>query len=82
MDAMLGVYERNQVDLLRDVFVWAYERSCQQYVAIRQNVNPPDIFRLRYRQALAEVVGSIVRQGEVGVDADSGEENSSQRCTA
>lgn len=65
VDAMLGVYERNQVDLLRDVFVWAYERSCQQYVAIRQNVKPPDIFRLRYRQALAEVIGSIVRQGEV-----------------
>lgn len=64
VDAMLGVYELNRVDLLRDVFVWAYERSCQQYVAVKQNLVPPDIFRLRHRQALAEVIAAIVRQGE------------------
>lgn len=61
VDAMLGVYELNRVDLLLDVFVWAYERSCQQYVAVKQNLIPPDIFRLRYRQALAELVAAIVR---------------------
>ncbi len=38
VDAMIGVYELNQVDLLRDVFVWAYERSCQQYVAVQQKL--------------------------------------------
>ena len=64
VNAMLGVYELNRVELLRDVFVWAYERSCQQYVAIQQTLVPPDIFRLRHRQALAEVVAAIVRQGE------------------
>lgn len=64
VDAMLGVYELNRVDLLRDVFVWAYERSCQQYVAVKQDLVPPDIFRLRHRQALAEVIAAIVRQGE------------------
>jgi fido (protein-threonine AMPylation protein) len=40
MNAMLGVYELNRVELLRDVFVWAYERSCQQYVAIQQTLVP------------------------------------------
>lgn len=64
VDAMLGVYELNRIELLRDVFVWAYERSCQQYVAVKQNLVPPDIFRLRYRQALSEVVAAIVRSGE------------------
>ena len=64
VDAMLGVYELNRVDLLRDVFVWAYERSCQQYVAVKQNLVPPDLFRLRHRQALADVVTAIVRQDE------------------
>ena len=64
VNAMLGVYELNRVELLRDVFVWAYERSCQQYVAIQQTLVPPDIFRLRHRQVLAEVVAAIVRQGE------------------
>lgn len=35
VDAMIGVYELNRIELLRDVFVWAYERSCQQYVAVQ-----------------------------------------------
>jgi Fic family protein len=61
VEAMIGVYELNRVELLRDVFVWAYERSCQQYVAVKQNLVPPDIFRLRYRQALTEVVAAIVK---------------------
>lgn len=64
VDAMIGVYELNRIELLRDVFVWAYERSCQQYVAVKQNLVPPDIFRLRYRQALSEVVAAIVRHDE------------------
>ena len=64
VDAMIGVYELNRVELLRDVFVWAYERSCQQYVAVKQNLVPPDIFRLRYRQALSEVVVAIIQNDE------------------
>lgn len=66
---MIGVYELNRIELLRDVFVWAYERSCQQYVAVKQNLVPPDIFRLRYRQPLSEVVAAIVRSGELASDA-------------
>lgn len=68
VDAMLGVYELNRVDLLRDVFVWAYERSCQQYVAIQQNLVPPDTFRLRHRQALTEVIAAIVGQDEAATE--------------
>lgn len=60
IDAMLGIYELNRIELLRDVFVWAYERSCQQYVAIRRELVPPDPFRLRYRAALGEAVKTIV----------------------
>jgi hypothetical protein len=61
VDGLLGVYELTRVELLRDVFVWAYERSCQQYVAVRQQLVPPDTFRLRYRHALSDVIGRIVR---------------------
>jgi fido (protein-threonine AMPylation protein) len=63
VDGMIGVYELNRVELLRDVFVWAYERSCQQYVAVQQHLIPPDTFRLRYRNELTEVVCAIVRGG-------------------
>jgi fido (protein-threonine AMPylation protein) len=62
VDAMLGVYELNRIELLRDVFVWAYERSCQQYLAVRRELVPPDTFRLRYRTALSEAVKAIILQ--------------------
>lgn len=63
VDGMLGVYELTRVELLRDVFVWAYERSCQQYVAVQQQLVPPDTFRLRYRNEISAAVKAIVQQG-------------------
>src|ERR1700733_3899948 len=30
-EAILGVYELNAIDLLKDVFIWAYERSAARY---------------------------------------------------
>ena len=59
--AILGVYELNRVELLRDVFIWAYERSAARYAAVRQSLGEPDPFRLRYREALRAVVGEVVR---------------------
>ena len=61
IDGILGVYELNRVELLRDVFVWAYERSCARYSAVRQSLGEPDPFRLRYRLPVAEVIGKVVR---------------------
>lgn len=61
VEGTLGVYELKQVALLRDVFVWAYERSSQRYMAIRETVAEPDPVRLRYREVLITVVGEIIR---------------------
>lgn len=58
----LGVYEMTRMELLRDVFVWAYERSCQRYVVMRDSIAEPDRFRMRYREALTDVVSQIVRE--------------------
>ena len=63
VEAMLGIYEQNRVELLRDVFLWAYERSCRQYVAVLHQLVPPDTFRLRYRKELAATVRAIVQGG-------------------
>jgi hypothetical protein len=63
VDGLLGVYELQRIELLRDVFVWAYERSCQQYVAVRQQLVPPDTFRLRFRKELGTAVKAIVQGG-------------------
>src|SRR5689334_21108989 len=61
MDAVLGVYELNKVDLLRDVFIWAYERSAARYAAVRQSLGEPDHFRFKYKAALGQIVGDSVR---------------------
>lgn len=63
ISAMLGIYELNRVELLRDVFVWAYKRSCARYSAVRQSLGDPDPFRLRYRQQISEAVADVVRGG-------------------
>ena len=62
-EAVLGVYGLNRIELLKDVFIWAYERSAASYAAVRQSVGEPDPFRLRHRDALREVVAGIVRGG-------------------
>lgn len=61
MDAVLGVYELNRTELLRDLFVWAFERSVKRYLVLRQEVGEPDPFRLQYREALQEVIRGVVK---------------------
>lgn len=63
VEGLLGVYELNRVELLRDVFIWAYERSCARYSAVRQSLGDPDPFRMRYRTLVAETVAEVVRGG-------------------
>lgn len=57
---MLGIYELNRIELLKDVFLWAYERSALRYAAIRQSLGEPDRFRMKYRDEIREAVGHIV----------------------
>ena len=63
IDGLLGIYEFNRVELFRDVFAWAYERSCILYSTTRKALGEPDPFRMRYRHAIKETVGEIVRRG-------------------
>ena len=60
-DGILGVYEANRVELLRDVYMNAYKRSADRYVAVRQSLGDPDPFRMHYRAELREVIGEIIR---------------------
>jgi Fic/DOC family len=69
VDGLLGVYELNRIELARDVFVWAYERSCQRYTVARDSLPQPDPLRLRTRDQLTEVVNAIVRDDRLPDDA-------------
>jgi Fic family protein len=61
IQATLGVYELNKMELLRDIYLWAYKRSAERYAAARQSLGEPDPFRLKHRDALRQVIGTIVR---------------------
>ena len=69
IEGTLAVYELNRIELLRDVFVWAYERSCQRYLAITQSLTEPDPLKMQYRDALIEAVQAIVKAGQAPTEA-------------
>lgn len=68
VDGTLVVYEQNRVECLRDVFVWAYKRSCARYAAVRQSLGDPDPFRLKHRAAIGDAVRAVV-QGKMNAAA-------------
>jgi hypothetical protein len=63
VEGTLAVYEHGKTELLRDVFVWAYQRSCEQFKAVAGSLPEPDPFRLKYRAEIADAVAQIVRKG-------------------
>ena len=60
--ATLGVYELTRVELLRDLYLWAYERSTQEYQAIQQDLTEPDPVRLAYRDLIKQTVRDVVQR--------------------
>jgi len=59
--AMLAIYEDNDIAILRDLFVWAYERSAQRYRVIRDSLGEPDPLRLQRRTEIRELIARIIR---------------------
>ncbi len=60
IDGLLGIYELNRVELLKDVFLWAYDRSAKQYAVQRQSLGEPDPFRMQYRDLIRSLVSEII----------------------
>lgn len=67
--AMMGVYESRDVSMAVDLFAWTYRRSQAKYKVVLESMSSPDPFRVKYREALNEAVGRVVRgrksEGEV-----------------
>lgn len=63
IDGIVAVYELNRIELLRDVFIWAYQRSCSRYSAVQQSLGDPDPFRVKYRKEIVEYVTTVIREG-------------------
>jgi len=69
VNALIGVYELQRIEYLRDVFVWAYTRSAQRYNAVRQSLGDPDPFRLKYRSQIGDFVRKVVQAGYTAAKA-------------
>jgi len=61
---ILGVYEMTRVELLRDVFMWAYSRSAREFTTVKREMAVPDPTRLKYRLLIKDFVRDIVLQPE------------------
>lgn len=60
IESTIAVYEEQRIEPLRDLFAWAYERSCEQYRITREALGQPDPIRLHYRPQLVEIVRETV----------------------
>jgi len=65
VEGILGVYEQNRIELLRDIFVWGYERSVKRYLSTREELGEPDPFRMKYRTLLTEIIREVVLRSTV-----------------
>ena len=63
--ATLGVYEMARVELLRDLYIWAYERSTQEYQAIKQELAEPDPLRLAWREFIKQAIREVIMHPEL-----------------
>lgn len=62
--AILGVYELTRIELLRDLYLWAYECSTQEYLAIKQELTELDPMRLAWHQRIRETVRQVVLRAD------------------
>jgi Fic family protein len=64
--SLLGVYEKNDVSLFRDLYLWAYARSSQRYSAIQQAMGEPNLLKLKYRSEIQDIVRTIILEKTPG----------------
>lgn len=64
LQGMQAFYETRKTDLIQEVYLAAYERSCQRYAAISKSMVEPDPFRLEWRRELFDTVHAVVVSGQ------------------
>lgn len=63
--ARIGVYEFLDTSIAADLFAWTYRRSIAKYATLIEAAGQPDPFRIKYREAINDVVGEVVRGGSL-----------------
>jgi len=67
--AMMGVYEFCDMSMAVDLFAWTYRRSQARYEVVLESMGSPDLFRVKYREALSKAVGLVVRDRQSEAEA-------------
>lgn len=60
IDALIGIYELNNIALLREVYLDAYMASAENYKTLRAEVDAPEKAALAYREFVREAVRRCV----------------------
>lgn len=63
LQGMQAFYETGKTDLMQDVYLAAYDRSCQRYAAISKSMVEPDPFRVAWRPEIFDLVHRVVTEG-------------------
>jgi hypothetical protein len=61
IEGTLGIYELNKIELLKDVYIWAYQRSCEKYSTVQHLIGQPDLLRFQYTDIIDKTIHKIVR---------------------
>lgn len=66
--SLIYFYETGDYLPALEVFVWAYERSSQQYQVVEKSIGAIDAYRIKYRSERKQAIGKIIRDMLVGQD--------------
>lgn len=58
--AMVAVYELNDVSVARDLFAWAYQRSIEHYATILKAMPAPDVTSVLWREPIKRIIQQVV----------------------
>lgn len=58
--AILAVYEKTNVSLIRDLYMWAYQRSSLRYTAVQKSMGEPNSLQIKYRDSIKSVVQTVI----------------------
>jgi hypothetical protein len=60
ISGLLAIYELNKIALMKDIFIWAYDRSSTHYKLTRNLLGEPDLFQMKFDKKLKTIVHSVV----------------------
>ena len=64
--SLLAIYEKNDISLLKDLYLWAYRRSSEKYSALQQTMGEPNLLKMKYRDVIHEIIQRIVLEKTPG----------------